>query len=106
MMCETMVAKIFRKYLDMQGYTFSDDDLCELVDVYLDCQEWDDDKPVTGTTEVEMIDWIKHTREVVRLASEKEREMGIKRMLVSYIEISRTIREKSKKRIFEIDIAS
>ena len=106
MMYETMVAKIFRKYLDMQGYFFPDDDLCELVDVYLDCQEWEDDKPTTGITETEMIDWIKHTKEVVRIASENEREMGIKKMLVSYIELSRTIRENSKKRILEIDIAS
>ena len=105
-MYETMVAKIFRKYLDMQGYNFSDYDLCELVDVYLDCQEWDDDKPMTGITETEMIDWIKHTKEVVRIASENAREIGIKEMIVSYIEISRNTREKAKKRILEIDIAS
>lgn len=105
-MYETIIAKVFNNYLVMQGYNFSDDNLCELVDVYLDCQEWDDDTSVTGITEAEMIDWIKHTSEVVRIASEKERKLGIREMLISYIEISRTMREREKKRILEIDFAS
>lgn len=84
MMYETIIAKVFNNYLVMQGYNFSDDNLCELVDVYLDCQEWDDDTPVTGITEAEMIDWIKHTSEVIRIASENERKHGIREMLISY----------------------
>lgn len=99
MMYENVIEKVFREYLDMQGYRFSDDDLRELVDVYWDCQEWDDEKPLTGMTEIEMIDWVKHTSEVVRIAAKNERYMGIRKMLFTYLEMS-------KKSIFVIDIAS
>ena len=99
MMYENVIEKVFREYLDMQGYRFSDDDLRELVDVYWDCQEWDDEKPLTGMTEIEMIDGVKHTSEVVRIAAKNERYMGIRKMLLTYLEMS-------KKSIFVIDIAS
>ena len=63
-MYKKKIKKVFSEYLEKQGYDFSEDDLIELVDIYLDCQEWDNQTLLTGTTEIEMIDWIKHTSEV------------------------------------------
>ena len=102
---EIMIEKIFRKYFETQGYIFSNDDLRELIDVYLDCQEWDDEKLLTGLTENEIMDWVKHTSEVVRLIDKNERYIGVKEMIFNYMEMSRTMRKISPKSAFEIDIA-
>ncbi|MGF7011990.1 hypothetical protein M2146_002544 [Lachnospiraceae bacterium PF1-22] len=67
MMYENRIKKVFRDYLGTHGYDFSEDNLLELVDIYLDCQEWDNRKLLTGMTEIEMLDWIKHTSEVSRM---------------------------------------
>lgn len=57
----------FSSYLDTKGYNFNESQVIELVEIYLDCQEWDDDKILTGLSTLEMYDWIKHTKEVEML---------------------------------------
>lgn len=61
------IINIFSSYLDTKGYTFNESQVIELAEIYLDCQEWDDDKMLTGLSKLEMYDWIKHTKEVEML---------------------------------------
>ncbi len=105
-MYENRIKKVFNEYLGSQGYDFSEDNLLELVDVYLDCQEWDGEKLLTGMTEIEMYDWVKHTSEVSRILAENERSIDIRKMILAYMDISRTLRGTTHKNSFEIDIAS
>ena len=58
------IINIFSSYLDTKGYNFNESQIMELVEIYLDCQEWDDNKILTGLSTLEMYDWIKHTKEV------------------------------------------
>lgn len=58
------IINVFSSYLDAKGYDFNESQITELVEIYLDCQEWDDDKILTGLSTLEMYDWIKHTKEV------------------------------------------
>ena len=106
MMYENIIKKVFSEYLGNRGYDFSEDNLLELVDVYSDCQEWDDENLLTGMTEIEMYDWVKHTSEVSRILAENERSIDIQKMILAYMDISRTLRGTTHKNIFEIDIAS
>lgn len=64
---ENKIIDIFSSYLDAKGYNFNESQVIELVEIYLDCQEWDDDKILTGLSTLEMYDWIKHTKEVEML---------------------------------------
>ena len=105
MMYENRIKKVFSEYLGCQGYDFSEDNILELVEVYLDCQEWDGEKMLTGTTNAEMYDWVKHTSEVSRIIAENEICIDIRKMILAYMNISRTIREMTYKNSFEIDMA-
>lgn len=58
------ITNTFSSYLDAKGYNFNESQVIELVETYLDCQEWEDDKMLTGLSTLEMYDWIKHTKEV------------------------------------------
>ena len=58
------IINTFSSYLDAKGYNFNESQVIELVEIYLDCQEWDDNKILTGLSTLEMYDWIKHTKEV------------------------------------------
>lgn len=64
------IKNIFSKYLTYKGYVFNNKMLLDIVDSYLDCQAWDNEKMITGNTEEEMINWIKHTSEVERVLNE------------------------------------
>ena len=64
---EKIIKNVFRRYLMAKGYRFTSLNLDELVETYLDCQEWEEENLLTGTTEFEMLDWIKHTAEVDRV---------------------------------------
>ncbi len=70
---EEKVKEVFREYLELHGLGFSDKDIEELADIYTDCLDYQDDVPVNGRTEVEMVDWIKHTGEAVRICGRKEK---------------------------------
>lgn len=103
MQYEIMVKRVFKKYLDSQGYCFSDTNLNELVDVYMDCQEWDEDTPLTGMTEYEMLDWVKHTSEVNRIDSENDKRLSIRKMILFYLKVSNVLR--GNKTFFDIESA-
>lgn len=105
MMHENRIKKVFSEYLGSQGYDFSEDNLLELVEIYLDCQEWDDENLLNGMTEVEMYDWVKHTSEVSRIIAESERSIDIRKMILAYMDI-KTLCGMEHKDSFEIDIAS
>lgn len=48
------IINVFSSYLDAKGYNFNESQVIELVEIYLDCQEWDDDKILTGLSILEM----------------------------------------------------
>ncbi len=106
MMWENEVKKVFLSYLDCQGYSLSEDSVDELVEIYLDCQEWENDKLLTGETEVEMIDWIKHTKEVERLSSRVEEIDMIKTLVGMYAKSAKVFRNGKEIIETRIDIAS
>lgn len=64
---ETM-RRLFKAYTDSKGYDFCDKDITELVDDYMNCQDWDGDVMLTGVSTDEMNDWIRHAPEVSILA--------------------------------------
>ena len=55
------IINIFSSYLDTKGYNFNESQIMELVEIYLDCQEWDDDEMITGNTYDEVEDFVKHS---------------------------------------------
>lgn len=50
-----------RDCLESMGYTVSDGKLDELYDIYEDCQEWNDEKMVSGRSYEEIEDFVKHS---------------------------------------------
>ena len=52
----------FRNYLDSKGYKYTNNNVEDLIDAYLDCVE-----SIEEMTIINMYDWIKHTSEVERL---------------------------------------
>lgn len=102
MMWENEVKKVFMGYLERQGFSLSDISINELVEIYLDCQEWEDDKLLTGKTEFEMIDWIKHTKEVERVSSQVDKIDIVRFLIDTYMEAVKEFRSGMKK---GIDIA-
>lgn len=106
MMWENKVKKVFLNYLECQGYSLSDDSVNELVEIYLDCQDWEGDELLTGQTDVEMIDWIKHTKEVERVTSHVEK-IDMMRLLVGmYVETANEFRNGKEIIETRVDIAS
>jgi len=64
---EKHIMNIFRNYLDSQGYVFSNSEIQELVDIYQDCKDWDEKEMITRNSVEEINDWIRHTKEVIRI---------------------------------------
>lgn len=58
------IQKVFSEYLEAKGQNCTAEAMENLIEIYEDCQTWNGDRMTTGTTEVEMIDFIKHTREI------------------------------------------
>lgn len=52
---------MMKDMLESKGYTFTEEQLNELHDIYLDCQEWNDDEMLTGHTYDEVLDFVKHS---------------------------------------------
>lgn len=52
---------IMRDCLEIRGYQVTENKLNELFDIYEDCQLWEDEKMITGTTYDEVEDFIKHS---------------------------------------------
>ena len=53
--------EIMRDCLEIRGYEITEEKLDELYDIYEDCQEWDNDKMLTGNSYDEVEDFIKHS---------------------------------------------
>ena len=53
--------EIMRDCLEIRGYEVTEEKLNELYDIYEDCQEWADDKMLTGNTYDEVEDFVKHS---------------------------------------------
>ena len=53
--------EIMRDCLEIRGYEITEEKLDELYDIYEDCQEWDNDKMLTGNSYNEVKDFIKHS---------------------------------------------
>ena len=65
---EETIKEIMKDCLTIRGYDPSDEQLDELVEVYTDCQEWDDnDNMVTGKSYDEIDDFVRHSAEVDRI---------------------------------------
>lgn len=73
---ERMIEMAFKRYLDSKGVCITDVGLRELVEIYLDCQDWDGDTLISGKTELEMFDWIKHTSEVEQITNNYTEQVG------------------------------
>lgn len=52
---------IMRDCLEVRGYQVTENKLNELFDIYEDCQLWEDEKMISGTTYDEVEDFIKHS---------------------------------------------
>ena len=52
---------IMRDCLEIRGYQVTENKLNELFDIYEDCQLWEDEKMITGTTYDEVEDFIRHS---------------------------------------------
>ena len=52
---------IMKDCLEIRGYTVSEEKLGELYDIYEDCQEWDNDKMISGWSYEEVEDFVKHS---------------------------------------------
>lgn len=52
---------IMRDCLEVRGYQVTENKLNELFDIYEDCQLWEDEKMITGTTYDEVEDFVKHS---------------------------------------------
>ena len=59
-----MIYNTIKEYLENKGYNFDESCVNKLVEIYEDCQEWNEDIMTTGNSVDEVIDWIKHTSEV------------------------------------------
>ncbi len=53
--------KIMKNCLETRGYNPTDKQLVELVEIYEDCQEWDDDEMITGNSYDEIEDFVIHS---------------------------------------------
>ena len=53
--------EIMRDCLEIRGYEVTEAKLDELYDIYEDCQEWDNDKMLTGNSYDEVEDFVKHS---------------------------------------------
>lgn len=65
------IRRVFKEYLEGKGFHFSDGQIEELKEIYLDCQEWDSGEMLSGDTEEEMLDFIQNTDEVGNIAGLK-----------------------------------
>ena len=64
-----MIYNTIKEYLEDKGYNFDESCVNELVEIYEDCQEWNEDTMTTGNSVDEVLDWVKHTSEVDRVCS-------------------------------------
>lgn len=106
MMWENEVKMVFRDYLECHGYSLTDDSVNELVEIYLDCQDWENDKLLTGNTEFEMVDWIKHTKEVERVSSQVDAIDMARIFIGMYMETAKEFRNGKELNKKTVDIAS
>lgn len=56
------IKDIFGNYLDSKGYKYTNNNVEDLIDAYLDCVDFIEEMTITN-----MYDWIKHTSEVEKL---------------------------------------
>lgn len=56
--------EIMRDCLEIRGYEVTEEKFNELYDIYEDCQEWEDEKMLTGNSYDEVEDFVKHSSSV------------------------------------------
>ena len=62
------IKSIMKDCLETRGYNPTDEQLDELVEIYTDCQEWDEnDNMVTGNSYDEIEDFVRHSAEIDRI---------------------------------------
>ena len=61
---------IMKDCLETRGYEPTDTQLDTLYEIYEDCQEWDNDKMLTGNSYDEVEDFVKHSSVVDEVLSD------------------------------------
>jgi hypothetical protein len=62
---EGKIKTTMKDCLETRGYNPTDEQLDELVEVYMDCQEWDsNDNMITGRSFDEIDDFVRHSSSV------------------------------------------
>lgn len=62
------IKSIMKDCLETRGYNPTEEQLDELVEIYTDCQEWDEnDNMVTGNSYDEIEDFVRHSSEIDRV---------------------------------------
>ena len=62
------IKETMRDCLETRGYNPTEEQLDELVEIYTDCQEWDEnDNMVTGNSYDEIEDLVRHSAEIDRI---------------------------------------
>ena len=62
------IKEIMRDCLETRGYNPTEEQLNELVEIYTDCQKWDEnDNMVTGNSYDEIEDFVRHSAEIDRI---------------------------------------
>ena len=56
--------EIMQDCLEIRGYEVTEEILDELYDIYEDCQEWEDEKMLTGNSYDEVEDFVRHSSSV------------------------------------------
>ena len=52
---------IMKDCLETRGYKVTEEKLDELLDIYEDCQEWDENEMITGNSYDEVEDFVRHS---------------------------------------------
>lgn len=61
-MTRSEIKRVFMDYLDAKGYDYTENNMQDLIDAYLECVETVEEMTITN-----MYDWIKHTSELERI---------------------------------------
>ena len=56
--------EIMQDCLEIRGYEVTEEKLNDLYDIYEDCQEWEDEKMLTGNSYDEVEDFVRHSSSV------------------------------------------
>ena len=56
------IKRVFVDYLDAKGYDYTENNVQDLIDAYLECAETIEEMTITN-----MYDWIRHTSELERI---------------------------------------